>query len=189
MASTRKSLSTLLVLLPLLGCRSAGSGVDMDQTGRVLLVDLAELKPFLGVWKLESQRIDGSGAAQVAAAVSGTMRVYPTLAGQFIEVTQLVRSSEGATSISRELWTRDPGSRDYRYWVFSDGGGYLTGTASGEKEDMTGSFQGTQDDGSAFRGEFKIALDGPNRLTIESRVEGDSGEVRATTVYGREIIE
>ena len=91
MRPTPVTLPLAMSLALLTGCSSAPDNPH-DESDEVMLADLAELNPLLGVWKVASQSLEGPETAGTSTAVRGTMRVYPTLAGQFVEAAAVYES-------------------------------------------------------------------------------------------------
>ena len=112
-----RQVSLVASLVALTACASSP---EPDSTAApTVLHGFGPLSSWPGVWKLAPTAADGRA--------SGTLRIFPVLAGTFLESTLLYRLDDGVPQLARQFWTPEATGDGYRVWTFADGGAHLEG--------------------------------------------------------------
>lgn len=177
----------VFVLPCLLGCATSNSPQPSEEGEQTILHDLAALDPLLGVWTLEPPEAKPGSGAEPAPPVSGSLRIFPTFAGTFVEGYAVYRYENGATRVMRQFWTRDAEKDRYRMWGFADGGSYYSGVLEAQPEGgLSGSLAGVDRNKAPLQGRIALRRDG-SQLIVDVSLAGAEGERSSTTTFRRSL--
>ncbi len=162
-----RPLALVATLAALTAC--ASSPDPEPQTAPTVLRGFGPLSTWPGVWKLAPTADEGP--------VSGTLRIFPALAGTFLETTLVYRFDDGVPQLIRQLWTPDRTGDGYRVWTFADGGAHHEGTLrpTDASQRLVGMVEGVDAAGQPLRGELSVTTT-KDRLRVEMHIDaaGDS---------------